>query len=353
MSKTTYEELDKYIKELEKEYADLKGEAEVSRDSETRFRLLVENSYDIVYSVTPDGIITFISPQISRYGYTPDEVISKHFLEYVVPEQRQEVLNSFKRGTRDNTNLPTEFQWISKEGDRFWVEVIGNIIYSDSGDPFMQYGVVRDISERKELEEVLHESEEKFRVLADLAPLGIYMADTNGKCIYINKRYSEMGGLSVDEAKGDGWEHAIHPDDRETVFSNWDRMIEQDGKWGHEYRFLDSQGNTTWVYGIASKLLDYHGQLKGYVGMNIDITERKKADEERNKLVNNLQEALESIKILRGFLPICAHCKKIHDDKGYWTQIEKYISEHSEAEFSHGLCPQCMEEYYPGNQAII
>jgi PleD family two-component response regulator len=75
--------------------------------------------------------------------------------------------------------------------------------------------------------------------------------------------------------------------------------------------------------------------------------ERKRAEEEREKLIVELQEAFSRIKTLSGMLPICASCKKIRDDRGYWTQIELYFREHSEVEFSHGLCPECIKRLYP------
>jgi len=78
-----------------------------------------------------------------------------------------------------------------------------------------------------------------------------------------------------------------------------------------------------------------------------DVFERKKVETEREKLIRDLRNALSEVKILRGFLPICASCKKIRDDKGYWNQIETYISTHSEAQFSHGLCPDCARKLYP------
>ena len=77
-----------------------------------------------------------------------------------------------------------------------------------------------------------------------------------------------------------------------------------------------------------------------------DLTERKIAEEARNKLIGQLKDALSNVKRLSGLLPICASCKKIRDDKGYWRQIEQYIAEHSEADFTHGLCPQCIKELY-------
>ena len=81
--------------------------------------------------------------------------------------------------------------------------------------------------------------------------------------------------------------------------------------------------------------------------LELDITERKQAAAERERLIRELQDALANVKTLHGLLPICAGCKKIRDDKGYWNQIEAYISRHSDAKFSHGFCPDCVKKYYP------
>ena len=75
----------------------------------------------------------------------------------------------------------------------------------------------------------------------------------------------------------------------------------------------------------------------------------KNTEDQKDTILIELQDALKNIKVLKGFLPICASCKKIRDDKGYWNQIESYIREHSEAEFSHGICPECAEKLYPDN----
>jgi len=82
-------------------------------------------------------------------------------------------------------------------------------------------------------------------------------------------------------------------------------------------------------------------------GTHQDISVRKQAEKEREALIANLEKAISDVKKLSGMLPICASCKKIRDDKGYWKQIESYIKEHSEAEFSHGLCPECAKKWYP------
>jgi len=77
-----------------------------------------------------------------------------------------------------------------------------------------------------------------------------------------------------------------------------------------------------------------------------DVTERRRAEEERERLVADLQSALADVKKLSGLLPICASCKKIRDDKGYWHQVEDFVEKHAEVQFSHGLCPDCMRKLY-------
>lgn len=83
------------------------------------------------------------------------------------------------------------------------------------------------------------------------------------------------------------------------------------------------------------------------MGIVRDISNRKRMEKEREELIQRLQDALSRVKKLSGLLPICASCKKIRDDKGYWNQIETYIRAHSEADFSHGICPECAKKLYP------
>ena len=85
-----------------------------------------------------------------------------------------------------------------------------------------------------------------------------------------------------------------------------------------------------------------------YQSLHEENLERKKTEAEKVKLIRHLEQALKEVKTLTGLIPICASCKKIRDDKGFWNQIELYIREHSDAEFSHGICPDCAEKLYPG-----
>ena len=91
----------------------------------------------------------------------------------------------------------------------------------------------------------------------------------------------------------------------------------------------------------------FTGHITHYVAVKEDITARKKIEADRDQLIHHLQEALANVKSLSGMLPICAGCKKIRDDKGYWSQVESYIQSHSEAKFSHGMCPDCLKKWYP------
>jgi PAS domain S-box-containing protein len=88
------------------------------------------------------------------------------------------------------------------------------------------------------------------------------------------------------------------------------------------------------------------GEWSARLAVLTDVTERRRATEERERIIDELKEALASVKTLRGLIPICASCKKIRDDKGYWSQVEVYVRDHSEAEFSHGICPDCMKTLY-------
>jgi hypothetical protein len=96
----------------------------------------------------------------------------------------------------------------------------------------------------------------------------------------------------------------------------------------------------------VERIEDSTGQMLFVLAMLEDISERRRAAEERERMIDELKEALANVKTLRGLIPICASCKKIRDDKGYWSQVEVYVRDRSEAEFSHGICPDCMKKLY-------
>jgi len=109
---------------------------------------------------------------------------------------------------------------------------------------------------------------------------------------------------------------------------------------------LTSEGATRWYDALMSPLRTPQGESVGQMLILRDITHRKELEAEREKLIAELQAALEEVRTLSGMLPICASCKKIRDDQGYWHGVETYVREHTGAEFSHGLCPDCAQKLY-------
>jgi len=129
-------------------------------------------------------------------------------------------------------------------------------------------------------DENLRKSEERFRTFTTFSPVGIYVTDIDGRCIFVNQRWCEMAGLTPEKAFGDGWIRGIHPDDRERVATAWNSIVQSRGIWGLEYRFKTPDNTVTWVYGNATVLADSSGQTIGYIGTNADITDRKRAEEQ-------------------------------------------------------------------------
>jgi hypothetical protein len=98
----------------------------------------------------------------------------------------------------------------------------------------------------------------------------------------------------------------------------------------------------------AGRLYDAQGNVVGAIETIRDITNAKRTEQGREKLIIELKEAIAQVRTLSGLLPMCASCKKIRDDKGYWSQLETYINQHTDADISHGLCPECMDKMYGG-----
>jgi PAS domain S-box-containing protein len=154
--------------------------------------------------------------------------------------------------------------------------------------------VVENITARKENEKLLIESEEKFRTLASSSPAGVYLTDKDGKSTYANPRWLEMAGMTLEEALGKGWEKAIHPDDRDWIPDQWYKSVQSNGKWSYQYRFLNKNGETFWVDGTANAIHDDKNKIVGYVGINTDITEQKKAEEKLKESEEKYRNLVES-----------------------------------------------------------
>jgi len=114
-----------------------------------------------------------------------------------------------------------------------------------------------------------------------------------------------------------------------------------------EFTVLRKDGTKFYVEVSCSNVANDRGNVSGRMASFVDITQRKHMELERETLVAQLQSALAKVKTLRGLVPICASCKNIRDDKGFWHQVEAYVHDHSDAVFSHSLCPDCASKLYP------
>lgn len=204
--------------------------------------------------------------------------------------------------------------------------------------------------------EELKESEEKFRALADTSPLAIYMSEgVEQRALYINPTFIDLFGYTIDEVPTVGhWWPLAYPDPeyRQQVADEWQEKVAQAIETESDIEPMEavvrckdgSDKDISWGFITI-------GKLNWAFGHN--LTERKLAEKEKEETIQKLQKSLEEINSLRGILPICAQCKNIRNDEGYYEQIESYIQKHSDAVFSHGLCPKCSDELYGDKEWYI
>lgn len=211
-------------------------------------------------------------------------------------------------------------------------------------------GVVAFLStQRKEVMQKLRESETKYRALFENAVEGIFQTTPEGRLISANPAQAKLLGYDspkeyMEQITDLTRQQYVNPKDRET-FKN---TLEVEGAIRQfETQLLNKDGIPLWASISARAVRNDAGAIIYYEGFVENITERKMIEEEREKLILELRNALTQVKILHGLLPICASCKKIRNDKGYWEQMEVYIRDNSEADFTHSICPECAEKMYP------
>ena len=153
-------------------------------------------------------------------------------------------------------------------------------------------------AERVRVEAALRESEARFRTLAEFAPVGIYETDAAGRCRFVNRRWCELTGLSPEEASGDGWMRALHPDDAERVARAWFEGAQHGEPFEFEYRFRRPDGHITWVQGAARPLRDRGGVIVGYLGTVTNVTERRLAEDRAYRLYEAERVAANRLQIL-------------------------------------------------------
>ncbi|MFH1035459.1 MAG: MASE3 domain-containing protein [Pseudomonadota bacterium] len=196
--------------------------------------------------------------------------------------------------------------------------------------------------ELKRGEQELRQSEQTARTLLNAPRDAALLLDLEGFTVAANQAAAREMGASPEELRGRlVWEYlpAEVADTRRA-------LLQQAVRTGQMARLQDQHGGR-WLDIAVYPLLDEQGVVWRLAVFSRDITERKLRDQERERLLAQLQKALAEVKTLSGLLPICAHCKRIRDDKGEWERIENYISRRSQAEFTHAICPDCAQRFYP------
>jgi len=206
---------------------------------------------------------------------------------------------------------------------------------------------------RSQAEEALRISEQKYRVVADNTYNWEFWIGPDDRCQYVSPSCEKITGYPAHRFEEDSFllNRIIHPEDKDGFEEHRHSARDLKERAEIEFRIVRPDGEVRWIGHACQPMFDEQDRFIGTRGSNRDITRRKTIEMERERLIAELQEALAKIKVLSGLLPICASCKKVKDDQGYWNQIEAYISERSEAEFSHGLCPDCIKKLYPGYPA--
>lgn len=154
-----------------------------------------------------------------------------------------------------------------------------------------------DITQRKQAEEALKNSERRYATLAKAAPVGIFQTDAQGNYLYVNERWQAIAGLTQEQVLGQGWTKAIYPDDRQRVDQQWKQAIQYQLPFKAEYRFQHSDGIISWVYGQAVCEIDNQDTVIGYVGTITDISEQQAALRERKKAEFELQKLNEELEL--------------------------------------------------------
>lgn len=193
---------------------------------------------------------------------------------------------------------------------------------------------------------LLAQEEEKYRMLAENALDVIWTSDPEGRLTYVSPSALRQDGFMPPEIGGDSAPLGRLQDQllarlaRVALLPPGSQPFEQEVL---ELALPTAGGPPLQAEVRVRVLWGHDGRLQGFQGVTRDITERKGIEAERNRLIQELTDALAEVKNLEGLLPICSYCKKIRDDQGYWNHIEAYLSEHTDARFTHGMCPDCLD----------
>ncbi len=289
--------------------------AEVARkESEERYRLIAENTSDVIWLMDiSTGRFTYVSPSVERIrGYKPDEIVGQT-LEHVLPPETYawvskalcERIARFEAGDESLRTDVAEIPQLRKDGSLIAMEVATTFITGDNGRVIMMLGVNRDITERKEAEDRLRESEEKHRIVADFTSDWEYWLDSGGRFRYISPAVESVTGYTVAEFQEDPdlIFKILHPDNRDIMNDHLQATHnDQPDPVSLEFRITTKSGEERWISHTCVPVYLDDGTYAGRRSGNRDITESKRAEKEKAKLREQLIQAqkMESVGRLAG-----------------------------------------------------
>ncbi|MBI5555346.1 MAG: PAS domain S-box protein [Elusimicrobia bacterium] len=264
--------------------------------SEQKFRSLIEGSAEAVYLHTQYPV----SPKFSEINqrayqmlhYTREELLALGPTGIDSPEYAALAPERMEK-LRQEGSLLFESEHLTKEGDPIPVEINSSIV--ELGGQKYILSFVRDITERKQLERILHESEKRFRNLSDLSPVGIFFLNKQRENIYVNKKLISLSGLSFDECLGKRWRRLLHPDDGEKVLKIIENTLPQDKEFSLKFRIINIKNEICWISVQIKTMISADNQHAGFIGIVQDVTDLEKAKTELTNQLAFSQQLLEAI----------------------------------------------------------
>jgi PAS domain S-box-containing protein len=225
----------------------------------------------------------------------------------------------------------------------YYYEIISSPLRNSRGEVIAGIEAVRDITERKRMEQLLAESEQRYRTIFETAGDALFIieaeGDKAGQIVAANRATCDMHGYTLEELLTMNVKDLNTPETAHEANALMRRIIA--GETLKTVRLHCKKDGTVFPVEVTAVLMKTMGN--NYIlSVDRDITVRENAEQEKEMLISHLKAALEGIKQLRGLLPICSWCKKVRDDQGYWKQVEQYVEENTDATFTHGICPDCM-----------
>ena len=242
------------------------------------------------------------------YGVEPTETGVVGFQTWsaaVHPDDLDGMLVDLKALVAGGGRLEREFR-IVRQPDRAvrFIQGAQIMVGDGTGKSTRMVGINFDITQRKNEQAAIKLSEARFRTLTQNAPAGIFETDVRGGCTFVNEQWSLLAGRTSEEAAGNGWSEALHPEDRGAIFAEWAAFSQGERPFQMEYRFLHRDGRVVWVAGNAVAIRESNGTLKGYLGTVSDITARKQLE---SNLAHARDQALEGSRLKSEFLATMSH----------------------------------------------